>query len=190
VAGDASVDATASPWTCQAADGATFRLTGPNPTDRGKPGSKYHLLVDRHGVPLAVGLAAANTHDSLLLEPVVDAVPAVKGPRGRSGRPRKRPAKLHGDKGDDYRAAGGRSGGAGSPPGSPAVASSRVASWAGTGMWWSGRWRGWWAVGACRSATSAAATSCSGFLELACALICLNSLKRWQARTTPTRRRR
>ena len=74
-------------------------LTGPNPTDRGKPGSKYHLLVDRNGIPLAVGLSAANTHDSMLLEAVVDAVPPVKGPRGRPGRPRKRPTKLHGDKG-------------------------------------------------------------------------------------------
>src|SRR5919201_1558421 len=74
-------------------------LTGPNPTDRGKPGSKYHLLTDRRGIPLAVGLSAANTHDSLLLEPMVDAVPAIRGPCGRPGRPRKRPAKLHGDKG-------------------------------------------------------------------------------------------
>ena len=38
----------------------------------------------------------------MLLEAVVDAVPAVKGPRGRPGRPRKRPAKLHLDKGYDY----------------------------------------------------------------------------------------
>jgi IS5 family transposase len=77
-------------------------LTGPNPTDRGKPGSKYHLLVDRSGIPLAVCLSAANTHDSLLLEQVVDAVPPIKGPPGRPGRPRKRPAKLHLDKGYDY----------------------------------------------------------------------------------------
>jgi IS5 family transposase len=47
-------------------------------------------------------LSAANTHDSMLLEQVVDAVPAVKGPRGHPGRPRKRPAKLHLDKGYDY----------------------------------------------------------------------------------------
>jgi transposase len=60
------------------------------------------LLIDAGGIPLAVGLSAANTHDSLLLEPLVDAVPAVIGPRGRPGRPRKRPAKLHGDKGYDY----------------------------------------------------------------------------------------
>jgi hypothetical protein len=47
-------------------------------------------------------VSAANTHDSQLLEPMVDAVPTIIGPRGRPGRPRKRPAKLHGDKGYDY----------------------------------------------------------------------------------------
>jgi IS5 family transposase len=51
---------------------------------------------------LAVCLSAANTHDSMLLEAMVDAVAPVKGPRGHPGRPRKRPAKLHGDKGYDY----------------------------------------------------------------------------------------
>jgi transposase len=59
-------------------------------------------LVDRRGIPLAVGRSAANTHDSVLLEQMIDAVPPVKGPRGQPGRPRKRPAKLHGDKGYDY----------------------------------------------------------------------------------------
>jgi transposase len=77
-------------------------LVGANPVDRGKPGSKYHLLIDAGGIPLAVGLSAANTHDSLLLEQLVDRVPAIIGPRGRPGRPRRRPAKLHADKGYDY----------------------------------------------------------------------------------------
>jgi hypothetical protein len=36
------------------------------------------------------------------LEQMVDAVPAIKGPRGRPGRLRKRPSKLHCDKGYDY----------------------------------------------------------------------------------------
>ena len=76
--------------------------TGPNPTDRGKPGSKYHLVVDRNGIPLAVRLSAANVHDATQLLPLVDAIPPIIGPRGRPGRPRKRPAKLHGDKGYDY----------------------------------------------------------------------------------------
>jgi IS5 family transposase len=38
----------------------------------------------------------------MLLAAVVDAVPPIKGPRGRPGRPRKRPTKLHLDKGYDY----------------------------------------------------------------------------------------
>jgi hypothetical protein len=74
----------------------------PEPDRRGKPGSEYHLLVDRRGIPLAAGVSGANIHDSMLLEPMVDALPPVKGPRGRPGRPRKRLAKLHGDKGYDY----------------------------------------------------------------------------------------
>jgi transposase len=75
------------------------QLTGPNPTDRGKPGTKRHVLVDAGGVPLAVLLSAANVHDSRLLEPLLDAVPPV---RQCAGRPRKHPAKLHADKGYDY----------------------------------------------------------------------------------------
>ena len=73
--------------------------TGPNPTDRGKPGSKRHLIVDRRGIPLAVLLTAANVHDNTVLEEARDAVPAVRQPRGR---PRRRPAKLHADKAYDY----------------------------------------------------------------------------------------
>ena len=38
--------------------------TGPNPTDRGKSGSKRHLVVDRNGIPLTVRHSAANVHDS------------------------------------------------------------------------------------------------------------------------------
>jgi IS5 family transposase len=49
-----------------------------------------------------VWLSAANTHDSVLLERLVDAAAPIKGPRGRPGRPRKRPVKLHGDKVYDY----------------------------------------------------------------------------------------
>jgi transposase len=75
--------------------------TGPNLVDRGKAGSKYHLVVDRNGIPLAVCLSAANAHDSTQLLPLVDAIPPILGPRGKPGRPRKRPAKLHADKAYD-----------------------------------------------------------------------------------------
>lgn len=73
--------------------------SGPNPTDRGKQGSKHHLLVDRNGLPLAVILSGANVHDSQRFIPLIEAVPLVAGKRGR---PRRRPTKLHADKGYDY----------------------------------------------------------------------------------------
>ena len=44
-------------------------------------------------------MSAANTHDSLALIPLVQAVPAV---RSRRGPRRRRPGKLHADKGYDY----------------------------------------------------------------------------------------
>jgi hypothetical protein len=36
---------------------------GKNPTDRGKNGSKRHMLVDGAGVPLALVVTGANRHD-------------------------------------------------------------------------------------------------------------------------------
>lgn len=76
-------------------------LTGPNPVDRGKAGSKYHLLVDATGLPLAIAVSGANRHDSRLVEPLLDNLRPVRGV-GR-GRPRRRPGKLHADKGYDNR---------------------------------------------------------------------------------------
>lgn len=38
-------------------------MTGPNPTDRGKRGTKRHLLTDKNGMPLSIVITAANTHD-------------------------------------------------------------------------------------------------------------------------------
>src|SRR3954452_8127576 len=43
-------------------------LTGPNPTDRGKRGTKYHVAVDGDGVPVACAATAANVDDTLLFE--------------------------------------------------------------------------------------------------------------------------
>ncbi len=41
-------------------------LTGPNPTDRGKAGTKYHVVASTDGIPLAVVPSAANVHDTRL----------------------------------------------------------------------------------------------------------------------------
>jgi len=74
-------------------------LVGPNPTDRGKPGTKRHVVVERTGLPLAALLSGANRHDSMIFEDLLDAIPPIKTPAGRR---RTRPAKLHADKGYDY----------------------------------------------------------------------------------------
>jgi transposase len=57
------------------------------------------VIVDAHGIPLALLLSAANVHDSRLFEPLLDAVPPI---RQCAGRPRKRPGKLHADKAYDH----------------------------------------------------------------------------------------
>jgi transposase len=43
-------------------------LTGPNPTDRAKRGTKYHIAVDGDGVPVACMATAANVNDTLVFE--------------------------------------------------------------------------------------------------------------------------
>src|SRR5262245_24835995 len=71
---------------------------GPNPTDRGKPGTKRHILTERGGIPLATLLTGANRHESVVFETVLDAVPLIAQPNGHR---RRRPDKLHADKAYD-----------------------------------------------------------------------------------------
>lgn len=67
-------------WEWQAADGAMGKarfggdLIGPNPTDRGKKGTKRSILVEASGGPLAVVIAGANVHDTKLLETTIEAI--------------------------------------------------------------------------------------------------------------------
>jgi IS5 family transposase len=70
--------------------------TGPNPTDRGKNGSKHHLLVDRTGIPLAATVSAANVHDVTMLPAAVVACP-IPG-YGAGGR---QPGELYADRAYD-----------------------------------------------------------------------------------------
>ena len=63
--------------------------------DRGKPGSKHPLITCGRGNPLAAKSTAANVNDISEFIPLVDAVPPV---RGRRGRPRRRPAHVYGDR--------------------------------------------------------------------------------------------
>jgi len=70
-------------------------LTGPNPVDRGKKGSKLHVLSDAQGIPLAVAVSGANLHDSQAFKPLILAIPAI---RSRRGPRRRRPVKIRADK--------------------------------------------------------------------------------------------
>ncbi|MGO9115250.1 MAG: IS5 family transposase [Thermoguttaceae bacterium] len=72
--------------------------TGPNPTDRRRPGSKHHTVTDANGVPLVTHLTAANRHDTTELIPLIDDIPPVAG---KPGKPRKRPDDAYADRAYD-----------------------------------------------------------------------------------------
>ena len=65
-----------------------------SPVDRARRGSKHHTVTCGRGIPLALSLTAGNHNDILQLLPLIDAIPAV---RGKRGRPRRRPDRLLGD---------------------------------------------------------------------------------------------
>ncbi|WP_456243078.1 IS5 family transposase [Streptomyces luteolifulvus] len=73
--------------------------TGPSPVDRARTGSKHHLITEAHGIPLAVSLTGGNRNDVTQLMPLIEAVPPV---RGRRGRPRRRPDTIYADRGYDH----------------------------------------------------------------------------------------
>jgi transposase len=75
-------------------------LTGANPTDRGKAGSKLHVAGDATGLPISLILSAANTNDALVFEALLEDIPPIRMPTGRR---RRRPNKVHGDKAYDHR---------------------------------------------------------------------------------------
>ncbi|MGW0573811.1 IS5 family transposase [Streptomyces tauricus] len=92
-------------WSRCAIDSISIRavkggpLTGPNPTDRGKLGSKIHVICDRNGLPLSIGIPGANLHDSQALVPMMLGIPPI---RSRRGPRRRRPAKPHADRAYDF----------------------------------------------------------------------------------------
>jgi hypothetical protein len=87
---------------------------------------------DAQRTPFAVVLAAANSHDSTLLNQVIDAVPAIIGPRGRPGRPHQRPARLHADKGYHFPRCRKALRRRASARGSPAAVRCPASGWAAT----------------------------------------------------------
>ena len=47
-------------------------MTGHNPTDRSKLGSKRHILTDKDGIPLSAVITSVNTHDVTVAIDTVD----------------------------------------------------------------------------------------------------------------------
>jgi transposase len=68
--------------------------TGPNPTDRGKSGSKHHVLTDAHGIPLNARVTAATVNEVTQVLDLLVNKPAVGG---KPGPPRERPERLQGN---------------------------------------------------------------------------------------------
>ena len=73
--------------------------TGRSPVGQGRTGSKHHLITDATGIPLAATLTGGNRNDVTQLIPLLQAVPPV---RGKRGRPRRRPDVVLGDRGYDH----------------------------------------------------------------------------------------
>ncbi len=66
-------------------------MTGGNPTDRGKLGTKRHILTDAKGIPLSAVMSSASTHDVKLVTGVVDNAVVKRhflSPKTKDGRKR------------------------------------------------------------------------------------------------------
>ena len=71
-------------WSTGVVDGSHIRalrggsLTGRSPVDRARIGSKHHLIVDSHGVPLAATLTGGHRNDVTQLLPLIDGIGATR----------------------------------------------------------------------------------------------------------------
>src|SRR4029079_14575792 len=78
----------AAPWdvvvdSCSVRAKRGGELTGPNPTDRGKAGTKYHVVVATDGIPLGAVPSAANVHDTRLFRHLLHLAQSVGAATGR-----------------------------------------------------------------------------------------------------------
>ena len=73
------------------------KKTGPNPTDRGKLGTKRSILTEGSGIPIAVAVAGANRHDMRMVRETLENI-VVERPAPTS----KKPQNFCADKGYDY----------------------------------------------------------------------------------------
>ncbi len=97
-------DADKIDWSRAAIDASFARAfggvegSGPNPTDRGRPGVKQHVVVDAQGIPLAGDITPANTPEIKELLPLVDSAGPLEE---ETGEPQHRPKAAYADRAYD-----------------------------------------------------------------------------------------
>jgi transposase len=69
-------------------------MTGNNPTDRSKLGTKRHILTDKNGIPLSVVISSANTHDIKFVTDAVDNAIIKRPPPSSKTKKTERRRKL------------------------------------------------------------------------------------------------
>jgi putative transposase len=90
-------------WEWQSIDSSTTKAplggeaTGKSPTDRGKLGTKRHIVTDERGAPLSLVVTGANRHDMKAALPTIDARIA-----GRPWPTQRRPQQMCADRGYDF----------------------------------------------------------------------------------------
>lgn len=148
--------------------------TGPNPTDRGKSGSKHHVITDAQGIPSSATVTAANVNEVTQVLQVLDEIPPVGG---KPGPKRQKPERLQGDRGYD------------SEPVrrvlrwmgiTPILAARNTENGGGLGVyrWFVERTISWLhSFGRLRRRLDRLTEIQEGFLRLACAVICLRCLE-------------
>jgi transposase len=147
--------------------------TGPNPTDRGRSGSKHHVLTDARGIPLTATVTAANVNEVTQVLQVLADLPPVGG---KPGPKRRRPERLQGDRGYDAEPVRQALRGLGIIP---VLAEREAEHGSGLGVfrWFVERTVSWLhAFGRLRRRLDRLTETQQAFLRLACALICLRFL--------------
>lgn len=144
--------------------------TGPNPTDRGKSGSKHHVMTDAQGIPLTATVTAANVNEVTQVFEVLTSMPAVAG---KPGRKREKPDRLQGDRGYDSEPVRNLLRWLGI---TPVLAKRKTEHGSGLGKrrWFVERTISWLhAFGRLRRRLDRLSLFQDAFLRLACSLICL-----------------
>jgi transposase len=147
--------------------------TGPNPTDRGKSGSKHHVMSEGHGIPLNATVTAANVNEVTQVFRVLTDMPAVGG---KPGPKRQKPDRLQGDRGYDSEPVRRLLRWLGI---TPLLAARNTEHGSGLGVfrWFVERTISWLhSFGRLRRRLDRHTELQEAFLQMACALICLNFL--------------